>query len=192
MPAEHTRSPSGSWSTARRSKRAQTQEGAQARAIRQQLADLAVRSAVGAGSERSRSVMLRSSTPTAPVPRAVHDTLWRFGAWQKGAAWRVHGSVVALHGFLSRRGRSRVPPFRRRTAKAMRREVRLSQCVEKEDPARARLLLREAAESGHRSGRVARARLPGSETAAADCAWDRLTQAAAAGAPSAQAVLGWM
>src|SRR6185503_10118076 len=66
-------------------------------------------------------------------------------------------------------------------------------CLEKDDPARARVLLREAADAGHpvAAELLGRACLE-AKPPQAECARDRLTLAAASGRPSAQGALAWM
>ena len=166
-------------------------------AIRQQIADLAVRSAVGA--ERALAIGDASlfDSYRTQFREQFHDTHWRLGRMAKlgsGAAEYTEG-VVALHGIFEPPGvETACRHFDAALAKGYRgAKFRLSQCLEKDDPARAAALMREAADSGHpaASELLGRACLE-AKPPQADCAWERLTMAAAAGRPSAQSVLAWM
>jgi len=103
--------------------------------------------------------------------------------------------VVALHGVFEPPG---VEAACRHFETAVARgygdaKFRLSQCVAKADSVRAAVLMREAADAGHPAAaeRVGRDCLE-AKPQDAQCAWDRLTLAAAAGRPSAQSLLAWM
>ena len=165
--------------------------------IRQQLADLAARSAVGA--ERALAIGDASlfDSYRTQFREQFHDTPWRLGRMARegsGTAEYAEG-VIALHGFLEPVS---VETACRRFGDALAKsyagaKFRVSQCLEKDDPARARVLLREAADSGHPAAAevLGRACLE-AKPPQADCAWERLTMAAASGRPSAQSVLAWM
>ena len=164
--------------------------------FRQQIADLAIRSAVGA--ERALAIgdaalfdsyrtQFREQFPT------------RAGASTHGASEAMARPIRARR---CRAARIFGPPgveaacrhFETALAKGYGgAKFRVSQCVRKDDPARAAVLMREAADSGHPAAAelVGRACLEAKPLQAA-CAWDRLTVAAAAGRPSAQSVLAWM
>jgi TPR repeat protein len=164
---------------------------------RQQLADLAIRSAAGA--ERALAIgdaalfdayrmQFRERFPTQR---------WRLAQMAKRGSGRASFSlgVVALHGIFEP---PRVEAACRHFAAALAKgyvgaKFRLSQCVAKDDVARAAVLMREAADDGHPAAAelVGRDCLEAKPPQAA-CAWDRLTLAAAAGRPSAQSVLAWM
>ena len=166
-------------------------------AIRQQIADLAVRSAVGA--ERALAIGDASlfDSYRKQFREQFNDTRWRIGrmARQGGGAAEYAGGVLALHGYFE-------PPdveaacrhFSAALAKGYAgAKFRISRCLEKDDAARAAALLREAADSGHPAAAelLGRACLE-AKPPQAPCAWERLTMAAAAGRPSAQSVLAWM
>ena len=166
-------------------------------AMRQQMADMAIRSAVGA--ERALAIGDASlfDSYRTQFREQFHDSHWRLGrmAGQGNAAAEYTAGVVALHGYVN-------PPavegacrqFGAALAKGYAgAKFRVSQCLEKADPARAAALMREAADSGHPAAAelLGRACLE-AKPAQADCAWERLTMAAAAGRPSAQSVLAWM
>jgi len=166
-------------------------------AIRQQIADLAVRSAVGA--ERALAIGDASlfDSYRTQFREQFHDTHWRLGRMAKlgsGTADYALG-VLALHGFFAPPGvEAACRHFGAALAKGFAgAKFRLSQCLAKDDPARAAALMREAAGSGHPAAAelLGRACLEAKPPQAA-CAWERLTMAAAAGRPSAQSVLGWM
>jgi TPR repeat protein len=164
---------------------------------RQQLVELAIRSAAGAegalaignsplfGAFRTQ---LREQFPTQR---------WRLGQMAErgnGRAAFARG-VLALHGIFEPPA---VDAACRHFGAALANgyagaKFRLSQCLEKDDPARAAALMREAADSGHPAAAelLGRACLEATPPQAA-CAWERLTVAAAAGRPSAQSVLAWM
>lgn len=177
--------------------RAKMRRSSNLEGYRQQLADLAIRSAVGA--ERALAIgnaalfdayrmQFREQFPTQR---------WRLAQMAERGSGRAAFAlgVVALHGVFE-------PPeveaacrhFETARAKGYGgAKFRLSQCVAKSDSARAAVLMREAADAGH----PAAAELVGRDCLEAKpphaaCAWDRLTLAAAAGRPSAQSVLAWM
>jgi len=177
--------------------RAKLKKARKPEAIRQQIAALAVRAAVGA--ERALAIGDASlfDSYRSQFREQFGDTHWRLGHMARqgsGAAEYAEG-VLALHGFFA-------PPevdtacrhFGAALAKGYAgAKFRLSQCLEKDDPARAAALLREAADSGHPAAAelLGRACLEARPPQAA-CAWERLTLAAVAGRPSAQSVLAWM
>jgi TPR repeat protein len=166
-------------------------------ALRQGLADLAIRSAIGAERALAMGDASLFDSYRRQFRELFHDTHWRLGRMAQrgdGAAEYSQG-VVALHGYFT-------PPaletacrnFGAALAKGYAgAKFRLSQCVDKDDSARAARLMREAADSGHpaASELLGRACLE-AKPPQADCARDRLTVAAAAGRPSAQSVLAWM
>jgi TPR repeat protein len=166
-------------------------------ALRQQLADLAIRAAVGA--ERALAIGDASlfDSYRRQFGEQFHDTAWRIGriAGQGSAVASYAAGVLALHGFLEP---AKVDAACRDFAAALAKgyqgaKFRASQCLDKTDPDRAAILLREAAISGH----PVAAEITGRACLAAEpqdvqCAWDRLTVAAAAGRPSAQSLLAWM
>ena len=166
-------------------------------AMRQQMADLAVRSAIGA--ERALAIGDASLFDSYRVQfrEQFHDTHWRLDrmAGQGNGAAEYAGGVVALHGYLEPPGvEAACRHFDAALAKGYAgTKFRLSQCLEKNDPARAAALMREAADSGHPAAAelLGRACLEAKPPQAA-CAWERLTVAAASGRPSAQSVLAWM
>ena len=113
-----------------------------------------------------------------------HDTHWHLGrmARQGGGVAEYAEGVLALHGYFD-------PPaveaacrhFGAALAKGYAgAKFRLSQCLEKDEPARAAALLREAADSGHPAAAelLGRACLEATPPQAA-CARERLTVAAA-------------
>ena len=165
--------------------------------IRQLIADLAVRSAVGA--ERALAVGDASlfDSYRTQFREQFHDTHWRLDRMARqgiGAAEFSEG-VVALHGYFAP---ADVEAACRHFSAALAKhhagaKFRLSQCLDKSDPARAAALMREAADSGHPAAAelLGRACLE-AKPPRVDCAWERLTMAAAAGRPSAQSVLAWM
>jgi len=165
--------------------------------IRQQIADLAVRSAMGA--ERALAIGDASlfDSYRTQFREQFHDMRWRLGRMARegsGAAEYAAG-VIALHGFFEPPGvetacRHFGTALAKRYAGA---KFRLAQCLEKDDPARAAALMREAADSGNPAAAelLGRACLE-AKPPQADCARERLTMAAAAGRPSAQSVLAWM
>lgn len=174
--------------------RARLKKARKPEAIRQQIADLAVRSAVGA--ERALAIGDASlfDSYRRQFREQFHDTRWRLGHMAGGAAEFALG-VLALHGVFEPPG---VETACRHFGAALAKghagaRFRVSQCLEKDDPARAAALLREAADSGHPTAAelLGRACLEAKPPQAA-CAWERLTTAAAAGRPSAQSVLAWM
>jgi len=166
-------------------------------ALRQQMADLAVRSAVGA--ERALAIGNASlfDSYRTQFREQFHDTRWRIGrmAQQGSGAAEYAAGVLALHGILEPVSvEAACGHFAGALAKAYAgAKFRASQCLEKEDPARAAALLREAADSGHPAAAelLGRACLEAKPQQAA-CAYERLTIAAAAGRPSAQSLLAWM
>jgi TPR repeat protein len=165
--------------------------------LRQQMADLAIRSAVGA--ERALAIGDASlfDSYRAQFRDQFHDTPWRLGRMARqgnGAAEFTEG-VIALHGYFKP---ADVDAACRHFGTSLAKghagaKFRLSQCLEKDDPARAAALMREAAGSGHpvAAELLGRACLEATPSQA-DCARERLTVAAAAGRPSAQSVLAWM
>jgi hypothetical protein len=166
-------------------------------AIRQQIAELAVRSAVGA--ERALAIGDASlfDSYRTQFREQFGDTRWRLArmAQQGGGAAEFALGVLALHGVFEPPG---VETACRHFGAALAKghagaRFRVSQCLEKDDPARAAALLREAADSGHPAAAelLGRACLEANPPQAA-CAYERLTGAAAAGRPSAQSVLAWM
>ena len=166
-------------------------------ALLQQMAALAVRSAVGA--ERALAIGDASlfDSYRSLYREQFHDTHWRLGrmAAQGSRTTEYALGIVALHGYLDAPA---VDAACRHFLAALKRgyvgaKFRASQCLEKEDPARAAALMREAADSGHPAAAelVGRACLEAGPRQAA-CAWERLAVAAAAGRPSAQSVLAWM
>ena len=166
-------------------------------ALRQQMADLAVRSAIGA--ERALAIGDASlfDSYRTQFREQFQDTHWRLErmARQGSGTAEYTAGVVALHGYFEPAG---VEAACRHFDKALANayagaKFRLSQCLEKDNPARAAKLMREAADSGHPAAAelLGRACLEAKPPQAA-CAWDRLTVAAAAGRPSAQSVLAWM
>lgn len=165
--------------------------------LRQQMADLAIRSAVGA--ERALAIGDASlfDSYRRQFGELFHDTHWRIGrlASQGNGAAEYAAGVLALHGFLEAASvEAACKHFGTALAKGYAgAKFRVSGCLEKTDPARAGVLMREAAASGHpvAAEMVGRACLE-AKPPDAQCAWDRLTMAAAAGRPSAQSVLAWM
>jgi TPR repeat protein len=166
-------------------------------ALRQQMAELAVRAAVGAERALAIGDARLFDSYRRQFGEQFHDTRWRIGriAAQGSSAAEYAAGVLALHGFgepVSVEGACR--HFDGALAKGyLGAKFRASQCLEKTDPARAAALLREAAASGHpvaaeMAGRACLEAKPQD----AQCAWERLTMAAAAGRPSAQSVLAWM
>jgi TPR repeat protein len=166
-------------------------------ALRQQMAELAVRSAVGA--ERALAIGDASlfDSYRRQFGEQFHDTRWRIGqmAGKGNAAAGYAAGVLALHGFGEPVNvEAACRHFEAALAKGYpAAKFRASLCLEKSDPARASILLGEAAASGHpvAAEMVGRACLE-AKPQDVRCAWDRLTMAAAAGRPSAQSVLAWM
>ncbi len=165
--------------------------------LRQQMADLAVRSAIGA----ERALAIGDANLFDSYRRQFReqfdDTRWRLGqmAREGGGAAEYALGVLALHGFLAP---AEVEAACRHFSTALDRKYlgakfRRSQCLEKNDPARAAALLREAADAGHpvAAELLGRACLE-ARPPQAECAWERLTVAAASGRPSAQSALAWM
>lgn len=166
-------------------------------ALRRKLADLALRSAIGAeralaiGNARLFDSYLRQ------FREQFQDIHWRVGlrAARGVAAAKYAAGVLALHGILEPVS---VETACRHFAEALDNgyggaKFRASQCLEETDPARAAELLRGAAANGHPAaaelvGRSCLARKPPDTP----CAWDLMTVAAVAGRPSAQSLLGWM
>ncbi len=177
--------------------RARLKKARKPEAIRQQIADLALRSAVGA----ERALAIGDANLFDSYRRQFReqfgDTHWRLGRMARqgsGAAEYAEG-VLALHGYVEPPG---VEAACRHFGAALARgyagaKFRVAQCLEKDDPARAAALMREAADSGHPAAAelLGRACLE-ARPPQAPCAWERLTGAAAAGRPSAQSVLAWM
>lgn len=166
-------------------------------ALRQQMADLAVRSAIGA--ERALAIGDASlfDSYRRQFREQFHDTHWRLRrmAGQGSGAAEFAEGVAALHGYANAPD---VAAACRHFGGALAKgyaaaKFRQSQCMEKDHPARAAALMREAAASGHPAAAelLGRACLEATPPQA-DCAWERLTMAAAAGRPSAQSVLAWM
>jgi TPR repeat protein len=166
-------------------------------ALRQDMADLARRSAIGA----ERALAIGNATLfesyREQFQEQFRDTLWRLGrmAGQGDGAAHYAAGVVALHGFLDKASvEAACTSFAAALAAGYNpARFRASQCLEKSDPAKAAELLRAAADSGH----PAAAELAGracleAKPQDADCAWTRLTAAAAAGRPTAQSLLAWM
>ena len=165
--------------------------------VRQQIAELAVRSAVGA--ERALAIGDASlfDSYRTQFREQFADMRWRIGrmAEQGGGAAEFALGALALHGFFEA---GAVGAACRHFAAALAKgyagaKFRLSQCLDKDDPARAAALMREAADAGHPAAAelLGRACLE-AKPPQAPCAYDRLTMAAAAGRPSAQSVLAWM
>jgi TPR repeat protein len=165
--------------------------------MRQQMADLAVRSAIGA--ERALAIGDASlfDSYRAQFREQFQDTPWRLARMARqgnGAAEYTEG-VIALHGYFKPADvDAACRHFRTSLATGdPGAKFRLSQCLEKDDPAYAAALMREAAGSGHPAAAelLGRACLE-AKPPQADCARERLTMAAAAGRPSAQSALAWM
>jgi len=165
--------------------------------VREQIAALAVRSAVGA--ERALAIGDASlfDSYRTQFREQFHDRRWRIGrmAARGNAAAEYALGVLALHGFVEAPAvETACRHFGAALAKGyLGAKFRLSQCVEKDGPARARTLMREAADSGHPAAAelLGRACLE-ARPPQAECAWERLTLAAASGRPTAQAALAWM
>jgi TPR repeat protein len=166
-------------------------------ALRQQMADLAIRSAIGA--ERALAIGDASlfDSYRTQFREQFGDTHWRLGRMVRAgnAAAEYAAGVIALHGILEA---PEVDAACRHFGGALAKgyagaRFRVSQCLEKDDPPRAATLMRAAADSGHPAAAelLGRACLEAKPPQAA-CARDRLTVAAAAGRPSAQSVLAWM
>ena len=177
--------------------RARLKKARKPEAIRQQLVELAIRSAAGA----ERALALGKSSLFDAIRTQLREQVpaqrWRLGQMAERGSGRAAFArgVLALHGIFE-------PPavdaacrhFGAALAKGYAgAKFRLSQCLEKNEPARAAALMREAADSGHPAAAelLGRACLEASPSQA-ECAWERLTVAAAAGRPSAQSVLAWM
>ena len=164
--------------------------------MRRQLADLALRSAIGA--ERALAIGDASlfDSYRRQFVEQFQDVHWRIErrAERSGTASYAAG-ILALHGYMAAPDvQTACRHFDAALAKGYAgAKFRLSQCLEKDDPARAGRFMREAADSGHPAAAelVGRACLE-AKPVQADCAWERLTMAAAAGRPSAQSVLAWM
>jgi len=166
-------------------------------ALHSQMAWLAIRSAIGA--ERALSIGDASlfDSYRRQFSEQFQDTRGRIQrmAEQGSRTSEYVLGVFALHGFYEPASvEAACGHFAAALAKGLpAAKFRASQCLEKEDPARAASLLRDAAASGHpvaaeMIGRAClEAKLPD-----AQCAWDRVTFAAAAGRPTAQSLLGWM
>ena len=160
--------------------RAKLKKARKPEAIRQQIADLALRSAVGA--ERALAIGDASlfDSYRTQFREQFRDTHWRLGrmARQGGGVAEYAEGVLALHGYFD-------PPaveaacrhFGAALAKGYAgAKFRLSQCLEKDEPARAAALMREAADSGHPAAAelLGRACLEATPPQAA-CARERLT-----------------
>jgi TPR repeat protein len=166
-------------------------------ALRQQMAELAVRSAAGA--ERALAIGDASlfDSYRRQFGEQFHDTRWRIGhmANQGRGAAEYAAGVLALHGFSEAVSvEAACRHFGAALAKGyLSAKFRAAECIDKSDPARAAVLLREAAASGHPVAAeiVGRTCLQ-AKPQDSQCAWNRLTAAAAAGRPSAQSVLAWM
>jgi len=165
--------------------------------LRQRMADLSIRSAVGA--ERALAIGDASlfDSYRNQFREQFPDTHWRLGRMAQGGSGAADYAlgVISLHGFLDPPD---VPAACARFGAAIGRgyvaaRFRLSQCLQKSDPVRSATLLREAAASGHPAAAelAGRACLEAKPQDAA-CAWDQLTIAAASGRPSAQSLLAWM
>jgi hypothetical protein len=165
--------------------------------LRQSMAELAVRSAIGA--ERALAIgdaTLFDSYRTQ-FREQFHDTRWRLGNLaEKGSGAAAYAAgVVEVHGFLAAADvaaacRSFRDALARGYAGA---KFRVSQCLEKDDAKQAAAMLREAASSGHpAAAELVGRRCLEARPQDAPCAWDNLTLAASAGRPSAQSVLAWM
>ena len=177
--------------------RARLKKARKPEAIRQQIADLALRSAVGAERALALGDASLFDSYRTQFREQFHDTHWRLGrmARQGGGAAEYAEGVLALHGYFDPPG---VETACRHFGAALAKgyagaKFRLSQCLEKDEPARAAALMREAADSGHPAAAelLGRACLEATPPQAA-CARERLTVAAAAGRPSAQSALAWM
>jgi len=165
--------------------------------FRQQLADLAIRSAEAA----ERALAIGDAALFDSYRRQFREQfptqIWRLGQMAKRGSGRAAFAlgVVALHGFKEP---VNVEAACRHFGSALASgylgaKFRAAQCLEKTEPARAAILLREAAASGHPvaaeiAGRACLEAMPPDT----QCAWDLLILAAAAGRPSAQSVLAWM
>jgi len=166
-------------------------------ALHSQMAWLAIRSAIGA--ERALSIGNASlfDSYRRQFSEQFQDTRGRIQrmAEQGSRTSEYVLGILALHGFHEPASvESACGHFAAALAKGLpAAKYRASQCVESTDPARAASLLRDAAASGHpvaaeMTGRACLEAKPPD----AQCAWDRLTFAAAAGRPTAQSLLGWM
>jgi len=177
--------------------RAKLKQARRPEPLRRQIADLAIRSAVGA--ERALAIGDASlfDSYRRQFREQFADVRWRFGlraARGIGAAEYAQG-VLALHGYFGPPG---VEAACRHFGAALAKgyagaKFRLSQCLQKDEPPRAASLLQEAAASGHPAAAelLGRACLE-AKPPQASCAWEQLTAAAAAGRPSAQSALAWM
>jgi TPR repeat protein len=177
--------------------RAKLKQARQPEPLRRQLADLAIRSAAGA----ERALAIGDASLFDAYRRQFReqfaDVRWRLGlrARQGNGAAEYAQGVLALHGYFGPPG---VEAACRHFGAALGKgyagaKFRLSQCLEKDEPARATALLHEAAAGGHpvAAELLGRACLE-ARPPQADCARERLTAAAAAGRPSAQSALAWM
>ena len=179
--------------------RAKLKKARKPEAIRQQIADLAVRSAIGA--ERALAIGDASlfDSYRRQFREQFHDTHWRLGrmARQGGGAAEYTGGVLALHGYFEPPGlEAACRHFGAALAKGYAgAKFRLSQCLEKDDAARAAALLREAAEAGFAPGQFNLGRLYAAGTGTPrDFAEARkwLEQAEQGGIASARELLNWM
>lgn len=166
-------------------------------ALRQQMADLAIRSAIGA--ERALAIGDASlfDSYRRQFAEQFHDAHWRIARMAGRGSGPAHyaAGVLALHGLLER---ANVDTACKHFGAALDKgyldaRFRASECLAKTDPARSAKLLHDAAAAGHPvaaevTGRACLEAKPQD----AQCAWDRLTLAAAAGRPSAQSLLAWM
>lgn len=164
---------------------------------REQMALLAVRSAIGA--ERALAIGDASlfDAYRTQFREQFPKRRWRLvrSAQQGDGAAEFALGVLALHGYLEPPG---VEAACRHFATALGKghggaKFRVSQCLQRDDPARSAALLREAAASGHPAAAelIGRACLE-AKPQDAPCAWEHLAAAAAAGRPSARSVLAWM
>ena len=131
------------------------------------------------------------------IEKKLPDTRWRLG-WiaRQGAGGGYFAlGVIALHGILGERDREvACSLFSSAWDKGfLDSAYRLSDCVAEKDPARAEALLRAAAESGHAmaSEQLGRRCLE-AKPQDLECAFTRISTAAAAGRASAKSLLGWM
>lgn len=177
--------------------RARLAERPRSGALRQAMTDLAVRCVTGA--ERALAIGDASlfDSYRRQFGEQFHDFRQRIllRAQNGSRTSEYAAGVLALHGFGEP---ASVEAACRHFGVALAKgypgvKFRASQCLEKADPVRAATLLREAAASGHPvaaeiAGRACLEATPQD----AQCAWNRLTMAAAAGRPSAISVLAWM
>ena len=124
-----------------------------AEALRRQMTDLALRSAVGA--ERALAIGDASlfDSYRTQFREQFHDVRWRIGVRaERGISVAEYAAgVLALYGILEP---ASVEKACQHFAVALAKgyggaKFRLSQCLEKDDPARSASLLRQAAASGH-------------------------------------------